>query len=167
MTQDNLQIIALATEYRDWFKLANKQQEGVDDFYVLNDDAPDELKQLIDRVHGEESNDRWLYRFTFDAFATLTNIDEADADQDFEEWGYQLVQADICTYTKFIWLSENVEAVDQYVEEWGLPKREDFVLSRLVSVAQVIKKREVYFTVLSWLKTLVDECFVNQEESKE
>jgi hypothetical protein len=139
----------LAAEYSSMF-VRDTRNDGTE-FVKTIDGRPEELTQLIHAAHNNMMPDDWKYKFVE---ASLDLIAETEDEEDLDSPN---IEPDVYNSTLLQWLSSNLtraEYFDEAVEEYGWNK-EGFYWNLMA--AQVREKEEVYFSVLSSLREIIED----------
>ncbi|HBF13408.1 MAG TPA: hypothetical protein DDW49_08515 [Deltaproteobacteria bacterium] len=146
MNQLNQQIASKADQFSQYFKTIVREGNK-HEVYVLKDNAPDELVDLIHKAHGDFMPDDFRYETILDALYAFAGCDNADIDD-------VRLEADIYTHDLLQWLGSNLNRVgycDQAQDEFGLEKAD--VLT-LITYGQQMEKDEIVSLVREGLISL-------------
>ena len=136
----------LAKFYETFF-FTKKRDDG-EEFWLVKDDAPEELKELIHEAHEDMFPDDYKYEFILEALSTLSEYEDPDD-------AIEGIEADIYTSDLTDWLNSRndrvyylTEAQQQYQPEDGF---------QALSLAQYQEKSEVFWSVKNSLENTVEE----------
>lgn len=131
----------------DYSKYFITKKRGDNDFIALSDDAPRELKQLIQDIHFDHfdgclPND-WIYQITMHAF------DDYDNYEDKEDFVNQ-VEADVYYHDLKRWMQEpfSFQWIDYCLDCFGAP----LDACNMVQGAQLEAKRTIYQAVVNFME---------------
>ena len=105
-----------------------------------------EIKELCYAAHDDMMPDDWKYRFIVDALDLIAEADDVDD---------VTIEPDIYTADLTAWLASHngrVYYLTQALEEYG--ETDGF---RALACAQAFEREEVYFSVLSSIREMVEE----------
>ena len=105
-----------------------------------------EIKELCHAAHDDMMPDDWKYRFIVDALNLVAEADDVDD---------VTIEPDIYTADLTAWLASHngrVYYLTQALEEYG--ETDGF---RALACAQAFEREEVYFSVLSSIRAMVEE----------
>lgn len=142
----------LASEAQGWF--TTKQRDNGGEFFTLKDGAPEWVKDLVHKAHGEFLPDDYRYRWTLGALEFI-----ADSEGDPMDDAAEFADLAVDTYTgdRLAWLASNLQRpgyCDQVVQDFGsMPDPGDIV--SLIGCGQYVEAEEVYGLVLSFLNESV------------
>jgi hypothetical protein len=139
-------IQELAKEYLNYFD--QKEGENGLSTYTWKDEAPQELRGLIQEAHGDMMPNDYKYNFVVESLEAIAE-DREDS-----------IEADIYNRDLLNWLSSHLDRpayCDQYVEEYGGIDTKNFSIINLISSGQHLEKLEVYHSVLRSLEEIVEE----------
>jgi hypothetical protein len=139
-------IQKLAKEYLNYFD----QKEGKNGLstYTWKDEAPQELRELIQKAHGNMLPNDYRYNFVVESLEAIAE-DREDS-----------IEADIYNRDLLNWLSSHLDRsayCDQYVEEYGGIDTKNFNIINVISGGQYLEKLEVYHSVLHSLEEIIEE----------
>lgn len=136
----------LAGFYEGFF--FKKKRDDGEEFWLVKDDAPEELKTLIQEAHEDMFPDDYKYQFIREALTDFSSYEDPDEVIDY-------IEADPYTTGLTHWLSSNInrvyyltEAIEQFEPKDGF---------QALTMAQYEEKREVYSSVQNSLEKNMDE----------
>jgi len=140
-----MRIQKLAEEYCKMFK-EKKKGDGTD-YICLKEDAPSELRDLVQNAHGNSFPDDFIYE---QILICLCMIAEAEDEEELEE---PSIEADIYNRDLLNWLSSSLTRhnyVDLAVRDYG----HGLSIIDDIMAGQVQEKTDIYFNVLDSLKKI-------------
>lgn len=146
MNPINEQVASKASEFSTFFKTIIRNGSR-DEVYVLKDDAPDELKALIRKAHGDFMPDDFRYETILDALYAFAECEDADMED-------VRLEADIYTTDLQRWFGSHLNRVgycDQAQDEFGLDKADTMTL---ITYGQQMEKDEIVSLVREYLISL-------------
>lgn len=144
----------LAKEAGEFF--TTKAREDGAEYFTLKDGAPEWVKDLIHKAHGEFLPDDYRYRWAYGAMEFI-----ADSDGDPMDDAAEFADLAVDTYTgdRLAWLSSNLQRpgyCDQVVQDYGsMPDPGDII--SLIGCGQYVEAEEVYGLVLQALESVSAE----------
>ena len=118
-------------------------------FYILKDDAPEWLTQLVKEVHGEMFPDDYKYKFVVDALEALADADDIDTAEEIMREGIELY-----TYKLIHWVQSHTDRLAM-ANEHGKEFEADTIEAFLTG-GQFNERWDVFSLVLSTLETLAE-----------
>ena len=120
------------------------------DFTTLKDDAPEWVRALVRKAHGDFLPDDWRYSIIRSAIGYIYEMDDPN---DCDAWAEETA-VDTYTSDRLAWLASNINRpayCDQAREEYGEPWRTDQGLIGLIGMGQYVEALEIYSLVLEAL----------------
>lgn len=114
--------------------------------YWSTDSADEAIRDMCHDAHGEMLPDDWKYRFIVDALDLIAEADDVDD---------VTIEPDVYTADLTAWLASHNGRVDyltRVLEEFGTT---DGIGA--IAMAQAFEREEVYFSVLSSIRAMVEE----------
>lgn len=114
--------------------------------YWSTDSEDVAIRDMCHDAHGEMLPDDWKYRFIVDALDLIAETDDVDD---------VTIEPDVYTADLTAWLASHngrVYYLTQALEEYG--EIDGF---RALACAQAFEREEVYFSVLSSIRAMVEE----------
>lgn len=136
-----------------------RTRDNGEKFWVFEPEDED-LEDLIFKAHGDMLPDDWRYSFVVDA---LREIQDA-TDKWLDEPGFDYTQ-DLSNYQATVWLGSHGSRssyVDDHIQDYGIDEKKFSVISAILN-GYAAEKEEVFFSVLSSLRSLVDVDFDSKE----
>ena len=130
-------------------KQCDKSRMPDEYFYILKDDAPEWLTQLVKEVHGEMFPDDYKYKFVVDALEALADADDIDTAEEIMREGIE-----IYTYKLMHWVQSHTDRLSM-ANEHGKEFEADTIEAFLTG-GQFNERWDVFSLVLSTLETLVE-----------
>ena len=130
-------------------KQCDKSRMPDEYFYILKDDAPEWLTQLVKEVHGEMFPDDYKYKFVVDALEALADADDIDTAEEIMREGIE-----IYTYKLMHWVHSHTDRLAM-ANEHGKEFEADTIEAFLTG-GQFNERWDVFSLVLSTLETLVE-----------
>jgi hypothetical protein len=144
-SQLNEEVASKAKEFLNYFKTITRHGSE-QEIYILEDDAPAALEELVQNAHGDFFPDDFRYKTIYSALSAF-----ADCNTDPEE---VRLEADIYTYDLTRWLGSNLRRVsycDEAQSKFGLEKVD---VITLISYGQQVEKDEIVALVREALISL-------------
>jgi hypothetical protein len=139
-------IQELASRFLQYFQY---QTRGEEHRYTLSDDAPQELRSLVEQAAGELPGDEWRYRFTYDALGVIARAECAEE---------ECIETEIDSNELPRWLrshpSRAVYVNTGIRDTTGLPDSEQFDIFEVIRVGYYLERNGVYWFVLDSLRRL-------------
>jgi len=136
----------LAGFYEKFF--TKKKRDNGEEFWLVTDDAPEELTELIREAHDDMFPDDYKYEFIRDALSDYSNFEEPDEIM-------EVIEADPYTAGLTHWLASNInrvyyltEAIEEFEPKDGF---------QALSLAQYREKSDVYQSVRNSLEKTMEE----------
>jgi len=145
--QINENIIQKAQEFTKYFTRIQKQDPDKK-ILILNDSAPEELKDLVQKAHADYPPDDFRYEFIYSAFQAFA---DCQVDDDLDE---VFMEADIYNHRLIEWLGSNLKRIgycDEAQSEFGLENPD---VMTLITYGQQMEKDEVLALVRESLISL-------------
>lgn len=140
-------IQQLAQEYLEHFKTS--EGEGGFSTYTWDDQAPEELKDLVREAHGDMLPEDYRFNYIVESLEKIA--------EDYDE---ESIEADIYDSDLSGWFASHSHRIgycDQFVEDFGLPEAKNFKIINIVAGGQYMEKTEVYRSVLNSLEKIIEE----------
>jgi hypothetical protein len=145
-------VTKLANIYQGCFDSGTREATGKS-FVFLPDNAPAELREAVQKAHGDKLPNDWIYDTFADLLCKITEYD-CDTIEQLEEYRHEIVDSyvDIYTHDLTLWLHEQqaldhlsqVMAEHSYSEEdgaWQVLARTQFyaideIMSEIVTLLE-------------------------------
>jgi len=136
----------LAKFYETFFY--RKTRDDGEEFWLVKDDRPEELKELIHEAHGDMMPDDHRYEFILESLTALANYEDPDD-------AIEGIESDVYTSDLTSWLNSRNDRtyyLTEAIEEYGVKDGFD-----ALSLAQYQEKSEVFWSVKNSLENTVEE----------
>jgi len=144
----NLTVQELADKIARYFHLG-KRDSGEEYWYAK--DAQEWVNDLIVHpAHGEMMPDDWKYEFIYQSLDAISNSSEEELDS-------PQIEPDVYNHRLTSWLSSNLERMGYVDEATGEFGHSDQGIVGDIGLGQMREKEEVYYSVLSSLRKIVEE----------
>ncbi len=143
--QLNEKITLKADEFLKYFKTITREGSR-HEIYILENDAPESLKELVREAHGDFFPDDFRYESIHDALCKFS-----DCNEDLDEVS---LEADIYHHDLLRWLSSSLNRItycDEAKDEFGLT---DVDLMTLITYGQQREKDEIVSLIREFLISL-------------
>lgn len=143
----------LASKYLKYFE--TKKRKDDDEYIVLKDGTPQELKDLAYAAHQGMTPDDYKYEFVQAALRIIADKEDEDLNEPHEQ-----IDGDVDVYNSQLlkWVSSNLgrsEYVDEAVKTFGGYPEEG--LFKALMYGQYAEREEVYFNVLGSLREIIED----------
>jgi hypothetical protein len=123
--------------------------------YVLRDDTPRELWDVVDSVTADVHDDEWRHRFIYEALKVIA------ASECPEE---ACIEATVEDDELPRWLGSNPirgEYINTAVRDTtGVPDAADFDIYEVIRIGYILERNDVYWRVLGYLRRISGGCAI-------
>lgn len=146
----------LSREYSKFLICKERNNEEKTKFISLSEDAPEDLKALIQNYHLKDHftwPDDYIYDYFNNAFDTFPEYDEP-------ECYLSEIEADYSNHELLKWMSsdsDRVIRVEDAIKEDGCFNNK-WSLMEMIQAAQIKEKQEIAKVVLSFLQSKLEEA---------